>query len=84
MTDWRYRASCLDEDPELFFPVGNTGPAVAQIKAAKAVCRGCDVVSTCLEWAMETNQDAGVWGATCEEERRSFKRRAARQRRAGG
>lgn len=43
--DWRHRAACLDEDPELFFPIGNTGPALLQIEEAKAVCRRCDVVA---------------------------------------
>ena len=34
--DWRDKAACLTADPELFFPVGNTGPAVDQIEKAKA------------------------------------------------
>ena len=42
--DWRERAACLNADPELFFPVGNTGPAIAQIAEAKTVCRSCSVV----------------------------------------
>jgi len=49
---WRNRAACLDEDPELFFPIGNTGPALLQIEEAKAVCRRCEVVETCLKWAI--------------------------------
>ena len=60
--DWVHRARCKDEDPELFFPVGTTGPAAAQIAAAKSVCMQCPVRIECLEWAMETGQDAGVSG----------------------
>ena len=43
--DWRDKAACLTVDPELFFPVGNTGPAVDQIEKAKTVCATCTAVS---------------------------------------
>ena len=67
--DWRHRALCRDEDPELFFPIGTTGPAAAQVDEAKAVCRRCDVRTECLQWALESGQDAGVWGGMSEQER---------------
>nr|WP_076389772.1 WhiB family transcriptional regulator [Vaginimicrobium propionicum] len=78
--DWRHRAACLDEDPELFFPIGVTGPALAQVEEAKKVCMRCDVRSECLQWALDNGQDHGVWGGLSEDERRSMKRRAARSR----
>ena len=78
--DWRHRSACLDEDPELFFPIGNTGPAILQIEEAKQVCRRCDVREQCLAWALEAGQDHGVWGGLSEDERRALKRRNARAR----
>ncbi len=78
--DWRHRAACRDDDGELFFPIGNTGPALLQIEEAKAVCRRCDVSDQCLSWALETNQDAGVWGSMSEDERKALKRRVSRSR----
>src|SRR5918992_1347202 len=78
--DWRNRAECLDEDPELFFPIGNTGPAILQIEEAKQVCRRCEVREQCLAWALEAGQDHGVWGGLSEDERRALKRRNARAR----
>lgn len=74
--DWRHEAVCRDEDPELFFPVGNSGPALTQIAKAKLVCNRCPVATSCLKWALESGQDAGVWGGMSEEERRALKRRA--------
>ncbi len=76
--DWRHKAVCRDEDPELFFPVGNSGPALAQIADAKLVCNRCPVTTECLTWALDSGQDAGVWGGMSEDERRALKRRNAR------
>lgn len=78
---WQDDAECREEDPELFFPIGNTGPALDQIEEAKAVCRRCLVRSTCLDRALSTGEDAGVWGGLAEDERRALRRRASRQRR---
>ena len=81
--DWRHSALCRDEDPELFFPIGTTGPAAVQVEQAKVVCRRCTVVEDCLTWALDTGQESGVWGGTSEDERRALRRRAVRAVRAG-
>jgi len=71
---WRATASCCDTDPDLFFPVGTTGQAIDQIEEAKTVCMGCSAQTSCLEFALRTNQDTGIWGGTSEEERRHLRR----------
>jgi WhiB family redox-sensing transcriptional regulator len=60
--DWRHLAACRSTEPDLFFPIGTTGPAVDQIEAAKRVCRGCDAQEPCLDFALATNQES-VCGA---------------------
>lgn len=72
--NWRHRALCRHEDPELFFPIGSTGPAERQTEEAKAVCRRCAVRSDCLNSALDNGEDAGVWGGLSEDERRTLKR----------
>ncbi|TXH44371.1 MAG: WhiB family transcriptional regulator [Actinobacteria bacterium] len=76
--DWRFESACLTHDPELFFPIGDAGPAVDQIEKAKAVCRTCPVMQECLAWALETGQDFGVWGGMSEPERLQLRRRRSR------
>ena len=78
---WRDVALCRDTDPDLFFPVGTTGNALDQISAAKRVCTQCPAKEPCLDFALETNQDSGIWGGTSEDERRQM-RRAKRASRA--
>ncbi len=72
--DWRDASACQDVDTDLFFPVGATGSAVPQIEAAKAMCARCEAQDACLQFAVTTNQEYGVWGGTSEEERRQLRR----------
>lgn len=82
--EWLRRAACVDADPELFFPVGESGPAAAQARRAKEVCHHCPVERECLEWALDTGRTSGVWGGTDEDERRRMRRRTDRRRAAVG
>lgn len=79
--DWRARAVCRDTDPDLFFPIGTSEPALEQIRNAKTICAGCAVKAQCLEWALETNQHVGIWGGLTEDERRDLRRRQRARRR---
>ena len=70
---WRDQAACRSVDAQLFFPAGSTGAAIDWIRSAKAVCRSCPVHDPCLQFALETNQEAGVWGGKDEDERRRLR-----------
>ena len=65
--DWT-QAKCRDVDTELFFPVGTTGPALAQIAQAKAVCAGCPLIDPCR--VLGASQGYGIYGGLTETERR--------------
>jgi WhiB family transcriptional regulator, redox-sensing transcriptional regulator len=67
--DWRELATCLSEDPELFFPISGSGPGLLQEFRAKAVCVHCPVRQRCLDYALDTHQPYGVWGGLSEHER---------------
>jgi len=80
---WRATSACRDSDPDIFFPIGSTGPALEQIETAKRICTACDVSNDCLEFGLATNQFFVVWCGTTEEERRKLRKNwLAEQRRA--
>lgn len=77
--EWAERGACLGLEPELadrlFFP----GQADhAEMREAKRICATCPVKTDCLEFAVTTNQDCGIWGGTSEAERRRIRRRRRR------
>jgi WhiB family redox-sensing transcriptional regulator len=58
-------ALCAQTDPEIFFPEkgGST-------RAAKQICRGCELRAQCLTYAVENDERYGIWGGLSERERR--------------
>jgi hypothetical protein len=79
-TDWRDQAACRDADSELFFPTGDTGPSLLIIEQAKTVCRRCPVAEACLQFAVDENIPAGIYGGLTDTERTSLGRSVRRGR----
>lgn len=79
-TNWRASAACHTEDPDLFFPQGNTGPWLARIEEAKTVCRSCPVITQCLQYALDTNPADGIFAGLTTAERASVRRSARRRK----
>ena len=76
---WRSAAACRSADPELFFPLSESGKALEQIAEAKAICADCPVRRQCLEFALRTRPD-GIWGGLTERERQRGRRPAGDNR----
>jgi WhiB family transcriptional regulator, redox-sensing transcriptional regulator len=74
--NWRKGGACREVDTAVFFPDPSDEVATA---AAKAVCRTCPVREFCLDFALITRQDDGVWGGLDEKERRRIRRRRTPQ-----
>ena len=72
---WRSAAACRTADPDLFFPISDSGPALEQAVEAKAICATCRVRRECLAFALRTEQVHGIWGGTTEHERIAVRRR---------
>jgi WhiB family transcriptional regulator, redox-sensing transcriptional regulator len=72
--DWRHRSACLDEIPDLFFPIGHAEAALAQVEVARRICQRCEVREPCLAWALEAGLDHGVLGGMTDIERRALRR----------
>jgi WhiB family transcriptional regulator, redox-sensing transcriptional regulator len=71
---WRESAACRQADPELFFPISSIGRGAVEAQQAKAVCARCPVRPRCLDFALATGQEFGIWGGYDERELRLLRR----------
>jgi len=90
--EWHDQAACTDQAlggsrarARIFYPqwsghvtkVGST--TLAGWAAAKEICAGCPVASSCLDDAIENDEPDGVWGGLDPIERAVEARRRARR-----
>lgn len=61
---WMRSALCAQVDPELWFPEGGSA------RPAKAICGGCQVRAECLDYALASAEQFGIWGGLSARERR--------------
>lgn len=69
--DWRDQAACTTQDPDVFYPESTRAAAATP---AKRACWPCPVRRDCLTWALDTDQEHGVWGGLTEKERGRLER----------
>jgi len=69
-TAWMAEGNCRLHPPATFFPSDGVG-----VDRARKICKGCPVVNMCLEYALDSRIDHGVWGGCSERERRRILKR---------
>lgn len=63
-------AACAEIGGDVWFP--DKGESNS---AAKRVCRACEAQAECLQWALDRDEDFGIWGGLSAEERRKLQGR---------
>lgn len=72
LQEWRKESLCIDQPPDLFFPEHSESNV-----PAKRICEMCAVRYDCLQYAIDTNQQFGIWGGTVEKERGALRKMTA-------
>ncbi|MEA3019885.1 MAG: WhiB family transcriptional regulator, redox-sensing transcriptional regulator [Actinomycetota bacterium] len=76
--DWMSEAACKDQTTWFFAPHGEQADARERREAvAMTICRSCDVMYECRDYARR-NREQGFWGGENDEERVEARRRARR------
>jgi WhiB family redox-sensing transcriptional regulator len=66
---WTADAACGGQSDLFFAPAGERPETrVLREVRARAICRGCPVMTPCRDWARD-NREYGFWGGESEEER---------------
>jgi WhiB family redox-sensing transcriptional regulator len=71
--EWRRNAECRGPNGAWFYPPSRPERREERARRearAKMICAMCAVSRQCLEYALDTHEQHGVWGGLTEVERR--------------
>lgn len=74
--DWTENAACKGQPRYVFFPEPGPGTGAR----AREICEGCPIRRECLDFAIETRQEYGIWGGMDTKARQAFEDNEARRR----
>lgn len=70
---WRAEALCLQSDLDfLFISRGSLRIQRERMHIQLAICGICTVREDCLDFALETGQELGIWGGRLPAERKAM------------
>lgn len=75
---WRQQGLCWGANVDLWYPTRDESEG----HQAETVCHGCPVRTECLEYALDNNEDIGIWGGTSARQRRRIRQARRRAGRA--
>ena len=64
---WQLQANCDETNTELFF-----SELKSKVEKAKALCGSCAVASECLQFAIDTKIEFGIFGGVTADERKAL------------
>lgn len=73
--EWMVEGTCTTTDPEMFF-----SQQAPEIRAAVKICSECPVRVLCANYAINTNQEYGVWGGLTEVDRKQLRGKRSQSR----
>ncbi len=72
--NWQKSAACRGPHAQMiFYPPTRSerkDEKAARERHAKAICQSCAVSGACLEFAVDSREQHGIWGGLTETERR--------------
>lgn len=72
--NWRNLAYCKGRATSEFYPEFGVKGAIDQVRKTKSFCRRCPVILDCLQYAIDNDEQFGIWGGLTPKERSNMRK----------